>query len=82
MDLILLFWLSGDPVMGSGPIPGGPEACAALKAEILAQIAGSGPEDLFPYGDGSVPFSALSVSCEPPPSETCPIPEGLPDLLI
>lgn len=82
MDLILLFWLSGDPVMGTGPIPGGPEACAALKAEITAQITSSGPEDLVPFGDGTIPLSELSVSCESPPSEACPIPEDLPDLLI
>lgn len=82
MDLILLFWLSGEPVLEMGPIAGGPSACAALEAQISAQIAQAGPGDLVPYGDGTIPLSALSVSCEPPPAESCPIPEELPDLLI
>ena len=82
MDLILLFWLSGEPVMEMGPIAGGPSACAALEAQIMGQIAEAGPEDLVPYGEGTVRLSDLSVSCEPPPAESCPVPENLPDLLI
>ena len=82
MDLFLLFMLSGEPVLELGPIAGGPAACAALEAEVSAQISKAGPDDLVPYGDGMVPLSALSVSCEPPPVESCPIPEELPDILI
>ena len=82
MDLILLFWLSGEPVLEMGPIAGGPAACAALEAEVTAQIAEAGPEDLVPYGDRMIPLSDLSVSCEPPPGESCPVPDELPDLLI
>lgn len=82
MDLILLFWLSGEPVLQMGPIAGGPAACAALEAQITAEIGAAGPEALIPLGDRKVPIRSLSVSCEPPPAESCPIPEELPDLLI
>jgi len=68
--------------MEMGPIPGGPEACAVMEAEISATIAEAGPGDLVPYGEGTVPLSALSVRCEAPPAESCPVPEELPDLLI
>jgi len=82
MDMILLFWLLGEPVMQMGPISGGPEACAALEAQILSQIAAADPQELIPLGDRAVPVVELSVTCELPPAESCPIPDDLPDFLI
>lgn len=82
MDLVLLFWLTGEPVMEMGPIPGGPAACAVVQAEIAGQIEAAGPGDVIPFGDGALPVSELSVTCEPPVAETCPIPENRPDFFI
>jgi hypothetical protein len=82
MDLVLLFWLMGEPVMEIGPITGGPDACAAMEARVTAEIAAAGPGDLVQYGDAMVPLSELSVSCEPPPAASCPVPDDPPNLLI
>jgi hypothetical protein len=82
MDLVLLFWLMGEPVMEIGPIPGGPEACAMVQATMSDQISAAEPGDMIPFGDGMLPITDLVVSCEPPAPATCPIPENLPDFFI
>lgn len=81
MDLILLFMLFGTPSLEVGPIPGGPAACAALEAQITAEIAAAGAGDTVRLGDEMVAISELSVRCAPPPAESCPVPDEIPDLL-
>lgn len=81
MELILMFWLSGDPVLQVGPIAGA-EACAALQAEISAEIALGDPEELVPFGNAMVALKDIAVTCEPVPVETCPVPDELPEFVI